>query len=246
MLNRISRLLVLVVMVVGAAAGTRSSTIPIAYFECARDTCYADTVAMCVGRVLDFSVVNRLGIRDAHQVAGWVQVYGSKLRFDQVMRSSPGWPPNVTVPRTYLGVAQDRVLRVVSWPAYHDVHPDHGKSEYHALIAHEIAHLLHVAAVNGRDQDMGPVWFYEGFAVLVAGQYLGHPLPNPNRMREILHSDKRGDYREYGALVRGLAARVPIAELLRRAMRPNFSTYVESVLQRPPSKMESESSRPHE
>ena len=33
---------------------------------------------------------------------------------------------------------------------------------YEKLIAHELAHAYHIQLLDGDEESMGPVWFYEG------------------------------------------------------------------------------------
>lgn len=70
------------------------------------------------------------------------------------------------------GVLENRRLMAVAPQMYHDSYPDgREKNAYEKLLAHEIFHRLHVRILNGNEESMGPVWFFEGFAIYAADQF---------------------------------------------------------------------------
>jgi len=198
------------------------------------DASFRATLDRSLRTIVAFSAANDLGVHDARQFFSRAVVYGSKVSFDAMMRASPGWPKDKAVPRTFVGVGVGREFRVVTWAEYRRVHPDASHDDYQRLVTHELTHLFHIAVLGGDEDKMGPVWFYEGFACLVAGQYADAVLPPADTLREVLASRTRGSYRTYVAMLRVLASKGPIRELVRRASQPGFNHWAEARLLGPP------------
>ncbi len=151
-----------------------------------------------------------------------VEVYSSKSSFDaKFMESSNG--KLSSIPKTYLGVADKKTLRVVSWPVYKTVHPNHSKLDYEKLLSHEIAHQLHIALLGGDEDAMGPLWFFEGFAVVAANQYEDAKAPDLEKLKAVILNPARGKYEDYGALVRKLNRTYSLSTLVDMAKKPDFS-----------------------
>jgi hypothetical protein len=45
------------------------------------------------------------------------------------------------------------------------------EDSYEKLLAHKIAHGLHIRILNGDEGRMGPTWFFEGFAIYAVEQF---------------------------------------------------------------------------
>lgn len=69
---------------------------------------------------------------------------------------------------------------------------------------------------------MGPIWFYEGFACLVAQQFSDEPLPSNEKIREILASPEHGSYKLYSSILHELLHSMPIKDLLDHAHDSDF------------------------
>ncbi len=73
---------------------------------------------------------------------------------------------------------------------------------------------------------MGSIWFFEGFPVMASQQLQDFEWPEFSKEYiEVIKNPKRGDYRKYGFLVRQLAKKVSIADLVSRARRPEFDEW---------------------
>lgn len=97
------------------------------------------------------------------------------------------------------------------------------------LVAHEIVHRLHVAILDGNEEAMGPPWFYEGFAVVGAGQPLGEDIvltSAAEALSTVKNTQSRGSYRYYAAAVRYFAGRVPLRDLVQHAGRADFESWL--------------------
>ncbi|MGZ3774310.1 MAG: hypothetical protein ACXVCN_11365 [Bdellovibrio sp.] len=77
---------------------------------------------------------------------------------------------------------------------------------------------------------MDPIWFYEGFACLVAQQFPNEPLPTKEKIKEILESSERGSYKHYSAILHELIKSKSIKDLLDHAHDSDFSKQVEFLL----------------
>lgn len=97
---------------------------------------------------------------------------------------------------------------------------------YEKLITHELAHLLHIKILNGDEDKMGPIWFYEGFPVVVSKQMESFKWsPTKKQAKLILQEPSRGDYRQYGVLVRMLLKKHKMKDLVARAGEKDFNDW---------------------
>ena len=81
--------------------------------------------------------------------------------------------------------------------------------------------------VNGNEEMMGPIWFWEGFATFAAGQFEGRTRPlSQEQIESIITSENRGDYRDYNALVKHFVKLVPLPELIRRSYKSDFADWL--------------------
>lgn len=166
---------------------------------------------------------------DLRRLIERVEVYASKEAFDKkLIQMSNG--KMSSVPKTYVGVADKRILRVLAWPAYNKIHTKDSISDYEKLLTHEIAHQLHVDLLKGEESLMGPVWFYEGFAVLAANQYEKFEMNEREKMKAVILNSERGDYKSYGAVLRRLSKSMSLPALIEMAKQPEFSSKVVETL----------------
>ncbi len=183
-----------------------------------------------IAQILEFSRSKQLDVRTSEQFITKATVYDSKSSFDKFIEASPGWKTGSKVPATYVGFGEKKEFFVVSWKAYQEIHPNDSRKEYEKLIVHEIAHLFHAAYLKGDEDKMGPVWFYEGFACVVAGQYPDASLPQD--FASVINAQNRASYKDYVAIFRELLKKYSIRELLDKANDKNFNAWAISVLRR--------------
>lgn len=148
-----------------------------------------------------------------------LMVFDRKKDLDHQLLMLAGADTTMELPATYCGALEARTLVVMS-PEYYDAVYPEGR-EPHAwvkLLVHEMAHRLHVRILNGNEEAMGPIWFYEGFAIHAAGQ-LKHAAPtlDSTGMRAVMDDPERGSYALYGAVFNHFAQRHTLADLLRWA-----------------------------
>ncbi len=143
-------------------------------------------------------------------------------------------PPGTALPVTGLAATvEGGHLLAVTPEEYRRLHPEYaqGDTAWEELLAHELVHALHVAILDGNDAAMGPVWFYEGFAVIGARQPLGLEQrfeSNRAALAALKHLESRpkGSYATYAAVLRHFMAKAPLPELVRRARDPDFERWL--------------------
>jgi hypothetical protein len=138
------------------------------------------------------------------------------------------------LPATFAGTVMGRSLYLVSREAYQGIWKQFytdwpwTSETYHGLIVHELAHRAHesIAITQfGSADAMGPTWFFEGLAIVCAGQFAGN---EPLMTREEIGRQVAGNtvpivsYPLYGRLVRSLAGQFPLKMLIMRASEARF------------------------
>lgn len=213
----------------GPIAHSKELPLEFKYTSISKNAAFEENVQKSLVQVLDFSIKNKLGIKYPSEFIKSAILYGTKKSFDEMMHLS-GWPQNQAVPENYVGVGQNQVIHVVSWQVYKEIHPNDSPQDYQKLITHELTHLFHVAYLKGQDDQMGPRWFYEGLACLVAIQYEGSVLPSKDTIQKILKDDNYGDYKAYAALLREIIKSRSVPALLKEAKKSGFNKEVEKII----------------
>lgn len=155
------------------------------------------------------------------------EIYASSQAMGNRIRQLHNLPDTFQFPTgTLTGALEKRVLLFVAPDEYARMVPALARelNAYDKLMAHEIAHRLHVAILKGDEEAMGPRWFYEGFAVVASGQHEDAVLGDPAQAMQAR------SYREYGALVRELMKTTPLPELVQRAGKPDFEAWATALL----------------
>ena len=125
-------------------------------------------------------------------------------------------------------VVVDRKLYILSPEAYLKVYPEgNEKSYYEKLITHELAHQFHMRILKGKENAMGPIWFYEGFAIFVADQFKDFKMDSSD-ICKVINSNKRVSYKYYGAVIRFLLKYFSLKELVKNAKRDDFIDWLKN------------------
>ncbi|MBI5631233.1 MAG: hypothetical protein HY921_10170 [Elusimicrobia bacterium] len=144
------------------------------------------------------------------------------------------FPADTKLPTDGLAAAlESRILLAVAPREYKRLRPEYAaqKEAWVRLLAHELVHRLHVQILGGNDDAMGPGWFFEGFAVVGAGQSL-KPAIKYTTAKEALDgaaTKGRGAYARYAAAVRFFMSKVHLSELLKRAGQENFEDWLKTL-----------------
>ena len=147
-----------------------------------------------------------------------IEIYSSKDAWDQRLYTLNPTMAGTPIPPTFVGGAEQGILMLCS--------PEAAKlssEEYVKLIVHELAHVLHTRIVDGREEEMGPVWFWEGFAVYASNQYMDEPVASSEaEIWAVVNAEERGSYRKYGAVFRHFLGKTTLPEFVRRARSAGF------------------------
>lgn len=122
---------------------------------------------------------------------------------------------NQFLPPTISAIIEKRVLYIISKEEYERVYPIEGKTPlgYTRLISHELAHQLHIRLLNDNENDMGPRWFYEGFALHMANQFPDATIDIKFAI-DIIEQNLDVSYINYAAIFRILLQKYSLSELV--------------------------------
>lgn len=152
-----------------------------------------------------------------------VEIYDDKEEYDRRVIYLTGEKPSTKLPVTYCAALERRVLIAVSPELFKKANPRFVEEGFfEKVLAHEITHRLHVRIVAD-ENAMGPIWFFEGFAIYGAGQLKKDmPVLSHEEIWRIVREEKRGDYRNYNVVFRYFLQRIPLKKLVQMAVDRNF------------------------
>ncbi len=160
------------------------------------------------------------------------RIYANKTTFDHDLLDLCGLDPALELPSTYCAALEQGVLMSVSPDLYRAVYPEGDEPDaFEKLLTHEMAHRLHIRILHGDEEAMGPVWFYEGFALFAAEQ-LTHVAPTltETEIWEVVEMEERIDYRRYVTVFRYFLEKVPLPQLVEMAGKAEFADWLRSVV----------------
>jgi hypothetical protein len=155
-------------------------------------------------------------------------IYATKAGFDHDLLEVSGMDTTIELPRTYCAALEQDILMCVSPALYQEIYPEgDGECAFEKLITHEMAHRLHIRILGGDEDAMGPVWFYEGFALFAASQFEQLQLTlTLDDMWRVMGEAERGSYKQYAAVFRHLVGKVSLLELVQNAGREDFTDWL--------------------
>ncbi|MBN2362643.1 hypothetical protein JXL83_00765 [candidate division WOR-3 bacterium] len=161
-----------------------------------------------------------------------VRIFNDKKKFNSELASLAEIVPEFELPDTYCAALEKGVLTAMTPEFYAVVYPEGIEdSSYEKLLAHEIAHRLHIRILNGDEDAMGPVWFFEGFAIFAADQLRSDGLfLSKNEIIEIVDNPDRGSYKNYAHVFRLFLSIISLKELLFNAGKPDFNKWIKNNL----------------
>ncbi|MCK5598669.1 hypothetical protein KAI78_03510 [bacterium] len=162
------------------------------------------------------------------------EIYDKKSDYDFRLKELCNVEQSVQLPKEYSAALEEEIFISVSPELYRKNYPDGIEDDsFQKLITHEMAHRLHVRILKGDEDAMGPIWFFEGFALFAAGQFISDPIDmKSNDMISIITSKERGSYRLYAKLFRNLLKTMSLTELVSQAGRPEFNARVIKITTR--------------
>jgi len=190
-----------------------------------------NTVIKAQNRIREFAKKNNWESLVQESFIDKVMIFDSKANFDKTLLEITNSDPNIKLPLTYCAALENRILLVVSPQIYAEVYPEGiEKDSYEKLLAHEIAHRLHVRILDGNEEAMGPVWFFEGFALYAADQFKNSNLSlKAKEISEIIESPERGSYVKYAWIYRYFVNKAPLKELLKKAGEQDFTQWLHNL-----------------
>ncbi len=192
---------------------------------------------------LNYVNTTRINISDFALKHGWdsltneefmdsVMIFDDKNSFNKTLLIIAGADTSMKLPETYCAALEKRTLVSVSPEYYSKVYPEGiEENSFIKLLTHEMAHRLHVRILGGDEEAMGPIWFYEGFAIYVADQFSkSNIILSKEEMIRIMKEPERGSYLKYNYLFRYFAKKIPIRDLILRAKNKDFNEELFSML----------------
>lgn len=159
-----------------------------------------------------------------------VEVFDSAAQLKERVRVIHDLEPDARLPDGVVAGLEKRILLAVTAEEDRRLNPEYTRQpdSWRRLLAHEMAHRLHVAILDGDEDAMGPTWFFEGFAVFASGQELGDPLvySTAEEALEGVHAKGPLAYRRYGAALKFFAGRIPLTQLVVRAGAEGFEEWL--------------------
>ena len=130
-------------------------------------------------RLRDFALRNGWGYLVAERFARRAEIYDDHGAFVQAALRTAGADSSTELPKAFSACLEKGIFFSVSPQVYNRIYPEGGEEKaFEKLIAHEMAHRLHVRILEGNEERMGPIWFFEGFALHAAGQFEDASLRN--------------------------------------------------------------------
>jgi hypothetical protein len=207
------------------------------------------TLAGCgTTRVADASTLDRQIAAAAREAAACLRAAGFEVTPDRLVNSvvmldgsaksmerfavEVGAPPEA-IPPTFAGTVVGETLYLVTEERYREIwrqlygERQWTEASHRQLAVHELAHRAHeLVAIGerGTADAMGPVWFFEGLAVMCARQFDDDPLLTREQIAAHFADGRTPpvSYPLYGAIVRSLAANFDFRELILRASEADF------------------------
>lgn len=161
-----------------------------------------------------------------------VMIFDEKQEFNKTLLKLCGMDPETELPDSYCGALEERNLITVSPEYYSEVYPQGIEPDSYAkLLTHEIAHRLHVRILNGNEEAMGPVWFFEGFAIFAADQFTQSKLKlTEDEIWSIVGNPERGSYEKYSYVFKHFVSKIPLHDLVAMAGKDNFLINLKKTL----------------
>lgn len=126
---------------------------------------------------------------------------------------------------------EKEILMAISPEEYLKLRPEYACEEkaWEKLLAHEIAHRLHVRILENNEEAMGPTWFFEGFAIHAAGQKISnHFFDSPQKAIEAVRerNSSRGLYATYSSAFNYFLKYKSLKEMVSRAGKKDFENWL--------------------
>ena len=161
-----------------------------------------------------------------------VMIFDSKSLLNSTVVEITNSDPTMDLPEKFSGCLENRILAVLSPELYSKIYPEgNEENSFQKLLEHEIAHRLHVRILIGDEDAMGPIWFYEGFAIYVSDQFKESlSTLSKEEMWEIVNMSKRISYQKYGFFFKYLLQHVSLQEMVKKAGKVGFDQWIYQII----------------
>ena len=192
---------------------------------------FEQALSAAQARINKFAEINGWAHLATESFADSFVVFDNKMAFDEAILKSAGLDITTKLPKTYSAALENRTLMAVTPEIFTENFPEGQEDDYYVkLLAHEMAHRLHVRILNGNEEAMGPVWFFEGFAIYAADQLKSNGYRmSPGEIWSTIGDPERGDYRKYGYIMRCFIKKAPLDALVRKAGEKDFVSWLRAL-----------------
>lgn len=156
-----------------------------------------------------------------------IRVYETKEKFDSEVKNAFKYDSEIELPQSFSAIIADGILLAVTPNKYNENYKV-GQEEhaYEKLFAHELAHELHIRILEGEEEQMGPRWFFEGFALYAANQFDNSLLElTKDDIRMIVSSNKSVTYAYYRLIMDELLLYMELKDAVEHAKYQNFKDF---------------------
>lgn len=163
-----------------------------------------------------------------------LEIYDKKEDYNRRIIELMGICPETIIPDTFSAGLEKRVLVVVSPEIYAKNYPIGVEdSFFEKIMCHEIVHRLHVRILNGDEDAMGPIWFFEAFAIYGSDQFTGrYPKLSKKEVWEIVEATERGSYIKYASVLEYFMKDLSFKEMVKKAGDKDFIKWLKSEKKR--------------
>jgi len=155
------------------------------------------------------------------------EIYNNKSEFINKLKQIVNNPLLLNI-KGFSACIENKSLLIVTPELYRKIYPQADeKNAYIKLITHELAHQLHIRILNGNEDKMGPVWFFEGFALYAAGQFENSIIKDKSEIWKIIKGNERVHYKKYSAIIRYFFKKIPLEVLVEKAGDEDFLDWLE-------------------
>ena len=160
-----------------------------------------------------------------------IEIFDTKNDFDNRIRSLSPEEASLKIPKTFSACIENGIFFLVA-PEIYEINYADGREPdaYIKLMVHELAHRLHVAICKGDESKMGPIWFYEGFAIYAAKQLNeDKPKLSDAEIWSIVYKKDRGSYKSYNVVFRYFLKGKTLTNYLQKAGEPGFTEWLKET-----------------
>lgn len=183
---------------------------------------YESQIESAQRRIVAFAIEHDWKDHVTEPFAMETEIFAHQSHFVEALKKLPGFPPEVSLPATVVAALENHKLMAVSCDEYKRICPlDDAPGAFEKLLAHEIAHRLHVRILSGNEEAMGPMWFFEGFATFAASQY-GNLMLTGEEILQVIRESGRGSYIKYNAALRFFLKWFSLKDMVNNAGQDNF------------------------